>query len=154
MSDRGSRNGPQGQRGSMTCRIALAVALAAGMVLGTAGVAAAASALSPDFNASAVQYGQAGTTEVLGQAAPPPAGALPPPAGVRGASDSGPGQVLGAGAEGENGAQAPRQLQVAQQKSSLPFTGYATVPLLLSGVLLLACGLALRRRTGSLAARR
>ena len=132
----------------MTSRIALAVALAVGMVMGTAGIAAAASALSPDFNASAAQYGQAGTTDVLGSAAPPPA------AGVRGASDSGPGQVLGAGAEGENGDQAPRQLQVAQQKSSLPFTGYATVPLLLIGVFLLACGFALRRRTGPLAARR
>ncbi len=129
----------------MTSRIAIIALLATGALMGSAGAALGASALSTDTSASALQYGQGKQDVALagsggpsaggpGAGSTPPAGTKPGVAGVR--SDTPPAA-----------AQAPRQLE-ASSADTLPFTGYAAIPLLLIGLALLTCGLVLRRRTG------
>ena len=50
---------------------------------------------------------------------------------------------------GDNAVQPARQVEAgADTNSSLPFTGFAAVPILLGGIALLSAGLVLRRRTG------
>ncbi|HWI06284.1 MAG TPA: hypothetical protein VNT54_02065 [Solirubrobacteraceae bacterium] len=114
----------------MKARIGIITMLALGLLLGGAGAAVGYSALSTDTSASAAQYGRG---EVL-PVASGGAGDRMPPGGVAGVTaDSAPAA-----------AQAPRQVAA----SSLPFTGYAAIPLLLAGLALLAGGLVLRGRTG------
>lgn len=129
----------------MTSRIAITALLAIGALMGSAGAAFATSALSTDNSASAAQYGQAPNQQVAptlgsggnGPGAGPGAGApAGPRAGVAGVTADSPPPTAAA--------QAPRQAQ----GDSLPFTGFAAIPLLLVGLALLTCGLVLRRRTG------
>ena len=44
--------------------------------------------------------------------------------------------------------QPARQVEAGANNSSLPFTGFAAIPVLLGGIALLSAGLVLRRRTG------
>ena len=46
------------------------------------------------------------------------------------------------------GVQPSRQVEAGANDNELPFTGFAAVPILLGGLVLLTAGLVLRRRTG------
>lgn len=138
----------------MKSRLAIIALLATGALMSTSGAALGISALSTDLTASSAQYGTpaaptAGAGDVLaggGAGGPQDDGA-----GAGGPQDDGAGAGRGgvAGAQesgGVAGAQAPRQI-AASQGGELPFTGYAAIPLLLVGLLLLGSGLVLRRGT-------
>jgi hypothetical protein len=106
-----------------------------GMLLSTAGAGLAVTGLSGHHNASVAQYGT--TTP-----APTPENE------VLGDEDTGQG-VSPANGGGGGGVQPARQVEAGDTTgSSLPFTGFAAVPILLGGIVLLSAGLVLRRRTG------
>lgn len=129
------------------------------MLLGSAGAAMGASALSTATNSAEVQYGSTTVQPVnLGQSA---ANNSQPPGAAPSAGQSAPDEVLpsssGVQSDESGGetaaAQAPRQVAAQEQRSELPFTGYAAIPILLIGLLLLGSGLLLRRRNSPQALR-
>jgi hypothetical protein len=147
--------------GFMRSRLAIMAVLATGAVMSTGGAALGVSALSTDLTASSAQYGTSaaatpsatGNSGVLGTSnsggtTTTPAGS----SGVKGAATSSPSGNSGVAGESTSAAtptavaQAPRQLE-SSQGDQLPFTGYAAIPLLLGGLVLLAVGLVLRRST-------
>lgn len=145
--------------GDTRSRIGITALLAVGVLMGSAGVAMGASALSTATNASAVQYGTSETKPLsnLGPSASGPSQvanarqSAPGPNQVAnaGQSPSGTNEALNAAARPATAAaQAPRQL-AASQAAELPFTGFAAIPVLLIGLILLASGLVLRRRSSS-----
>jgi hypothetical protein len=118
--------------------------LALGVLMSTTGGALALSNLTGSQSAGDAVYGD--------------------PSGVGGETGSGGGNTLGddssggggSGTAGESasGSTPNDALDTADQRASnedgtLPFTGYAAIPLLLIGVALLAGGLVLRRRNSS-----
>ena len=116
----------------MKSRIVILTMLVFGMLLSTAGAGLAVSGLAGQNDASKAQYGE-----------------QPP---------SGGGDVLGDQDEGTNVApednggggdvQPARQVEAgADTDSTLPFTGFAAIPVLIGGIALLSAGLALRRRS-------
>jgi hypothetical protein len=145
--------------GFMRSRLAITALLATGALMSSGGAALGVSALSTDLSASSAQYGtptgQVASSGAAGTNSGTGAGAGTEAAGPRDEAE-----VLGAGADApsakDNGgsgvaaatatAQAPRQV-AASEADTLPFTGYAAIPLLLMGLVLLATGLALRRST-------
>jgi hypothetical protein len=114
----------------MKSRMVILSMLVFGMLLSTAGAGLAVTGLSGHHNASVAQYGAATPTpenEVLGD------------------EDTG----QGVSPAGGGGVQPARQVEAGDTTgSSLPFTGFAAVPILLGGIVLLSAGLVLRRRTG------
>lgn len=145
----------------MRSRLAIMAVLATGAVMSSGGAALGVSALSTDLTASSAQYGTSaaatpsatGNSGVLGTSnsggtTTTPAGS----SGVKGAATSSPSGNSGVAGESTSAAtptavaQAPRQLE-SSQGDQLPFTGYAAIPLLLGGLVLLAIGLVLRRST-------
>jgi hypothetical protein len=120
----------------MKSRIAILSMLVVGMLLSTTGAGLAVTSLSGHNNASVSQYG----------------GATPTPTGggnVLGDEDSGNNAPAGnTSPSGGNDVQPARQVEAGTNNSSLPFTGFAAVPVLLGGIALLSAGLVLRRRTG------
>ena len=116
------------------------------MLLSTAGAGLAVSGLSGQNNASIAVYG--------GNATPTGGG------NVLGDQDSGtnvlPEAQTGGGTspsgtkgKGKGTATQPaRQVEAGANTGSLPFTGFAAIPVLLGGIVLLSAGLVLRRRTG------
>ena len=140
----------------MSSRIAKVTMLAVASLMLSSGAAFGASALSTSTNASSVQYGTGAKNapQSLGGSNPSP----PPVQNVQqvlGETDEGSvapvrsaGNGPGPDVAGVAAAQAPRQLAAASgsDASRLPFTGLAVIPILLSGVALLALGLVLRRR--------
>ena len=117
----------------MKSRMVILTMLVFGMLLSTAGAGLAVSGLSGQNDAGTAQYGEE--------------------------SPSGGGDVLGDQDEGTNVApednggggdvQPARQVEAgADTDSTLPFTGFAAIPVLIGGVALLSAGLALRRRSG------
>lgn len=121
----------------MTSKLALAALLAASVLMGGASAAMGASALSTATDASALQYGSPkAPSATLGQSGAP--------GGTRGSAN----EALNAGS-GPEAVAAPRQVALAQNE--LPFTGYAPIPILLAGAILLALGLVLRRRNSHVA---
>jgi hypothetical protein len=122
----------------MKSRIAILSMLVVGMLLSTTGAGLAVTSLSGHNNASVSQYG----------------GATPTPTGggnVLGDEDSGTNAPAGntsPGGGSGNDVQPARQVEAGTNNSSLPFTGFAAVPVLLGGIALLSAGLVLRRRTG------
>ena len=144
------------QGGFMRSRLAIMALLATGALMSSGGAALGVSALSTDLTASSAQYGapagQAVAPETAAPAAPGNGQVLgtqvqsAAPSGNTGAGD-----VSGvAGARTGNTpsatavAQAPRQVS-ASTADELPFTGYAAIPMLFFGLLLLGSGLVLRR---------
>ena len=124
----------------MKSRIVILCMLVLGMLLSTAGAGLAVSGLAGQDNASTAQYG---TSTPTGGG------------GVLGGEDSGndvlPEDNTGGGDTSPSGSavQPARQVEAgATTNSSLPFTGFAAVPVLLGGIALLSVGLVLRRRTG------
>jgi hypothetical protein len=122
----------------MKSRLVILTMLVLGILLSTTGAGLAVSGFS-DNNASVAQY------------AKPPGGG-----GVLGDQDSGNGvqgnEAPNSGGNAPNngggGVQPARQVEAGANNSSLPFTGFAAIPVLLGGVALLSAGLVLRRRTG------
>ena len=109
----------------MKSRVVILTMLVLGMLLSTTGAGLAVSGLSGD-NASISQYSQS----------------TPPP--------SGGGTAPSTGGGGDNGGsvQPARQVEAGAGNDTLPFTGFAAIPVLLGGIVLLSIGLVLRRRTG------
>jgi hypothetical protein len=125
----------------MRFRIAIVSMLALGFALSGGGVGLAVSGLVGSDNASTAQYGQSttpGQGQVLGE------GNSGGPGGGAKAPSGGPGNTAPTTTR-EQAAQAPRQL--SQPGSTLPFTGWATIPVILIGLVLVAGGLMLRRQT-------
>jgi hypothetical protein len=126
----------------MKSRLVILSMLVLGMLLSTAGAGLAVSGLAAQDNASNAQYGTATPTgggNVLGDE---DSGQNVSPAENNGGGGSSPGGTA-------NAVQPARQVEAgATTKTSLPFTGFAAVPVLLGGIALLSAGLVLRRRTG------
>jgi hypothetical protein len=119
----------------MKSRLVILTMLVLGMLLSTAGAGLAVSGL--DGNASIYQY-----------AKPSPSGG-----GVLGDQDTGSGTQPSNGGGGSSpnnttNTQPSRQVEAGANNNSLPFTGFAAIPVLLGGIALLSVGLVLRRRTG------
>jgi hypothetical protein len=124
----------------MKSRLVVLTMLVLGMLLSTAGAGLAVSGISG--NAAEDQY-----------ETPTPS---PTGGGVLGDEDAGTGvqpddEAGGGGAPGgdeDAGVQPSRQVEAGADDNELPFTGFAAVPILLGGLVLLTAGLVLRRRTG------
>jgi hypothetical protein len=117
----------------MKSRLVILTTLVLGILLSTAGAGLAVSGLSGD-NASIAQY-----------STPTPTG------GVLGDQDTGSGTQPsngGGGTAPKTSVQPARQVEAGANTNSLPFTGFAAIPVLLGGIALLSAGLVLRRRTG------
>ena len=123
----------------MKSRLVILTMLVLGMLLSTAGAGLAVSGISGD--AAQEQYGASETPsgggDVLGDQ----------DAGTNAPADNGGGDTSPGGGEGDT--QPARQVEAgADTDTSLPFTGFAAIPVLLGGIALLSVGLVLRRRTG------
>lgn len=118
----------------MRSRIAVTMMLAAGFLFSFAGAGLAVSGISSDGSAATSQYA---TEQAPGQ-------------GVAGETESG-GQQGNAGgaANGEAAGQVSRQVAATGSGSSLPFSGFLAIPLLLTGVGMTAAGFAFRRAARS-----
>jgi hypothetical protein len=128
----------------MRSRLAIIAMLVFGMVLSTGGGALAVSGLtSQSGHAALQQYGPDDNGEDNGGNA-----------GVLGDEDTGgpAGGQTDNGTAPDEGVQPTRQVEAgaqnAEEGGQLPFTGFASIPILLGGVALLSAGLVLRRRTG------
>lgn len=122
----------------MKSRMVILSMLVFGMLLSTAGAGLAVKGLSGQHNASVAQYGT-------------PTPSPTPENDVLGDEDSGQGvSPTNNGGGGGNDVQPARQVEAGDTAagSNLPFTGFAAVPILLGGIVLLSAGLVLRRRTG------
>ena len=124
----------------MKSRIVILTMLVLGMLLSTAGAGLAVSGISGD--AAQEQYGASETPsgggDVLGDQ----------DAGTNVPANNGGGDTNPGGGEGDT-TQPARQVEAgANTNESLPFTGFAAIPVLLGGIALLSAGLVLRRRTG------
>jgi hypothetical protein len=121
----------------MKSRLVILTMLVLGMLLSTTGAGLAVSGLSGK-NASIAQY-----------STPTPTGG----GGVLGDQDTGSGTSPeenggGTAPDTDTNTQPARQVEAGANNSSLPFTGFAAIPVLLGGIALLSAGLVLRRRTG------
>jgi len=126
----------------MKSRLVVLTTLVLGMLLSTAGAGLAVSGISG--NAAEDQY-----------ETPTPSTSPTGGSGVLGDEDTGTGaqpddEAGGGGPGGDDGAgvQPSRQVEAGANDNELPFTGFAAVPILLGGLVLLTAGLVLRRRTG------
>src|SRR3954471_2388291 len=162
---------PSRRSQSMKSRLAILGMLITGLFLSTAGVGLALSGGSTN-NASVAQYGTvtpqctptSGTTQPTdtsggmtqpattqqpceeGGVLPAEAQSTPKPKPSSTPKPTTEGGVLPAEA---TEAQPERQQAAGAQTSQLPFTGFAAIPVLLGGLILLTGGLLLRRRTRS-----
>ena len=142
----------------MKSRVVILTMLVFGMLLSTAGAGLAVTGLSGNPSASSAQY--PGTPTPTPSTTSTPSGG-----GVLGEQDEGPGDVSPAensgggggggtspaeSAGGANGTQPSRQVEAGAgtSGSSLPFTGFAAIPILFGGLVLLGGGLVLRSRAG------
>ena len=122
----------------MKSRMVILTMLVFGMLMSTAGAGLAVSGLAGQNDASKAQYGEQ-----------PPSGG----GDVLGDQDEGtnvaPEDNGGGGEAPESDVQPARQVEAgADTDSTLPFTGFAAIPVLIGGIALLSAGLALRRRSG------
>jgi hypothetical protein len=122
-------------RSAMRARVAIASLLAGGMIMSGGGTALALSGESSHGNAAAAGYLAPNTAqpEVLGETQGTTPSATTPAITDTGTSNAAP-QVQGA-----------RQVASSGTKS-LPFTGFAAIPVILAGIAMLAGGALLRRR--------
>ncbi len=125
----------------MKSRLVILTMLVLGMLLSTTGAGLAVTGLSGD-NASIAQYSTPTPTPTGG-------------GGVLGQQDTGNGNGTAPENNGGGGSPTPsgsvqpaRQVEAGANNSTLPFTGFAAIPILLGGIALLSAGLVLRRRAG------
>jgi hypothetical protein len=146
------------RRRSRRPSLAVALCLCFGIVLSSAGTGMAISGLSSGAETAVeAQYPKDPTVAAQGAAATTPAAApaeasaaptLAPtdtdlaPQAIEQASSS-------TSSAGGDAAQATQQLAAAEGNATLPFTGFAAIPVVGLGILLLAGGLVLRRRQGA-----
>lgn len=132
----------------LTSRLLITSLLTLGIFVSGTGGALALSGISSQGNVSAAQYVE-GQTESGGN---DQGGRDPNAIGVA------PVSAAGSSPRGEQGGQSDEKVQRARQESasggggngdSLPFTGFAAMPLLLAGVMMMAGGLLLRRRASA-----
>ena len=127
----------------MKSRLVILTMLVLGMLLSTAGAGLAVTGLNGN-NASIAQY-----------STPTPSSTPTGGGGVLGEQDTGNGNGTAPENNGGGGSPRPsgsvqpaRQVEAGANNSTLPFTGFAAIPVLLGGIALLSAGLVLRRRTG------
>ncbi len=117
----------------MKSRMAITAMLVVGMLMSTSGVGLAISGSSGSGSAAGTQYQQEHqNNETIA------------PSSTEGTAKTTP------AVQASNDVQSTEQVAATQQssdRSSLPFTGYNAVPILLGGLALLAVGLVLRRQT-------
>ena len=113
----------------MKSRLTILAMLVAGILLSTTGAGLAISGNSSRGDAGIAQYGT-------------PTPTATPQGDVLGEEESG-----GSGNAPAASEETQPARQVEASGNSLPFTGYAALPILLGGVALLTTGLVLRRRT-------
>ena len=135
----------------MKSRLVILTMLVFGMLLSTAGAGLAITGLSANPSAGAAQYGTPTPT-------PTPTKPTTGGGGVLGDQDQGagnnvsPDQTSGgnnpSGTSPSNGTQPSRQVEAGAgtTSKSLPFTGFAAIPILFGGLVLLGGGLVLRSR--------
>ena len=132
----------------MRSRLAIIGTLALGMLLSTSGAGLAISGFaSQNDNAASSQYGRSGENPRSGGGVLGEEDTSGPANGGGGAPAGG----SGPGGGDDAGVQPARQVEAGVQASGeeqLPFTGFAAMPILLGGVVLLTIGLVLRRRVG------
>jgi hypothetical protein len=124
------------QKGAwLRSRLALTTMLVVGLFLSTAGAGLAISGISDSDSAGIAQYVSPGEDE--------------DDEDVGAVEDRGePGEDPGEAGEGPGAeAQVPAQAGAAGERSGLPFTGLAAIPLLVIGVVLLIAGVVLSRST-------
>ena len=139
----------------MKSRLVILTMLVLGMLLSTAGAGLAVSGLSGNPSASSAQYPSTTPTGTVNSQSTPTGG------GVLGAQDTDNGQNVAPedtngggtspssnGTSPSNGTQPSRQVEAGSGTSgkSLPFTGFAAIPILFGGLVLLGGGLVLRSR--------
>lgn len=117
---------------TMKPRLAILSMLAAGILLMGTGTGLALSGISSSENAGVAQYPTTTTTPTGGVAGQQGGG------GVGGLKDT------GGGAAGE-----ARQVAATSDGSTLPFTGFAAIPIIVVGAGLLVGGLLIRRRSST-----
>jgi uncharacterized membrane protein len=127
---------PSRRSQSMKSRLAIVGMLVAGMVFSTAGAGLAVSGLS-DNNASVAQYATPTTT--------PTGGVLPGSANSPGAGKKSTKPTTAV--KPATAVQPARQVEAGATNNTLPFTGFAAIPVMLGGIALLTGGLFLRRRS-------
>jgi hypothetical protein len=145
---------PDPPRASRRLSLGIAALLAAGLVLTGGGAAAAISGFAADTTAVNAQYSTpTGSAPVSGNGSP---GST---VGVAGETESAPANTSTSpslGTQGERNeaattpasANAPSQVGAAADSGdTLPFTGFAAIPIVIVGALLIAVGTLLRRRT-------
>jgi len=122
----------------MKSRLVILTMLVLGMLLSTTGAGLAVTGLNND-NASIAQYATPTPTPTGG-------------GGVLGQQDNGNGTAPenngGGSPSPSSSVQPARQVEAGANNSTLPFTGFAAIPILLGGIALLSAGLVLRRRAG------
>lgn len=141
-------NPPPPPHPSRRLSLGIAALLAAGIVLAGGGTAAAISGFAADTTAVNAQYGPpqpGGPIEGAGGAAPAPANTSTAPSlGSEGERDSTTPTTPTTPAT----ADAPNQVVAAAGSGdTLPFTGFAAIPIVIAGAVLIAAGALLRRRT-------
>jgi LPXTG-motif cell wall-anchored protein len=122
--------------------------LALGVLMSTTGGALALSNLTGSQSAGDAVYGDPSGGGVGGETGSGGGGNT---LGGGGSSGSGSNGVAGESASGStpSGALDTADQRASNEDGTLPFTGYAAIPLLLIGVALLGTGLVLRRRNNS-----
>ena len=156
--DRVVAQAPQRRRTPRTS-IATAVLIATGLLFTGGGASLAVSGLASDTTAVKAQYAPPAVPPVAGVTVQGGTTTTPTPTtttddgddvGVQGETDSSPDPSLGgsAGEQDQQPAQsAPQQVVAASGGDELPFTGFAAIPIVVIGALLIAAGALLRRRT-------
>jgi hypothetical protein len=119
----------------MKSRLTILAMLVAGMLLCTTGAGLAVSGITSGSNAAQTEYGDQGPQgDVLGEE-------------ESGGSNGGPTKGGGGSEQPAQETQPARQVEAGSGGNELPFTGFAALPVLLGGVVLLGGGLVLRART-------
>jgi hypothetical protein len=139
---------PSRRSQSMKSRVAILGMLVAGILFSTAGAGLALSGVQSQHNASVSQYGTPTATPTEEGGVLPAENTNAPSSGSKPASSKGTsGGSNSGGVLPAEETQPARQQAAATNTSQLPFTGYAAIPVLLGGLILLSGGLILRRRT-------
>jgi hypothetical protein len=124
----------------MKSRLVILTMLVLGILLSTTGAGLAVSGITG--NAAQDQYGTPTGTPTGG------GGVLGDQDTGNGTSPANSGGNSPAGGGSSPSVQPTRQVEAGANNNSLPFTGFAAIPVLIGGIALLSAGLVLRRRTG------
>ena len=158
--DRVVAQAPQRRRTPRTS-LATALLIATGLIFTGGGASLAVSGLASDTTAVKAQYAPPATPPTPGVTVQGGTATSPAPTpttttddgddvGVQGETDTNPDPSLG-GSAGEQDRQpaqsAPQQVVAASGGDELPFTGFAAIPIVVIGAMLIAAGALLRRRT-------